>query len=423
MGLARADAAEESVARWREGPPQPKAHHEGTHRVRPPGETMTWALERGRKVGVTRVADVTGLDDIGLPVVMVCRPNARALTVAQGKGVRLEDAVVSGVMESIEGYHGERVAGPLLRASYEAMCQDHVVVDPRQLAQPTHARFDPRRPVYWIEGYDLVGDEPVWVPFEAVHTDFTLDRNPEYCGLMRSTNGLASGNTMLEAIGHGLFEVIERDARRLQELRDPAALDRRRIDLASLVGDVPRRLLDRFLDAGLAVALWDATCDTGIATVHCVVVDAVGNPWRQMYAVAGWGTHVSREVAASRAMTEAVQSRLTLIAGARDDMPASVYDRATDPAFVDEVRATVLRATNPVPLASLPDDAQDTIGGDVELVLGRLRAAGITRAVAVDLRMPSVGVPVVKLVVPGLEAGMPGARLGRRGGMLAVQGA
>src|ERR1700752_1277998 len=72
-------------------------------------------------MGITRIGDVTGLDRIGIPVVVVTRPNSRSLAVSQGKGVTLDCARVSGVMESIEGWHAERIDLPLRLATPEEM--------------------------------------------------------------------------------------------------------------------------------------------------------------------------------------------------------------------------------------------------------------------------------------------------------------
>jgi ribosomal protein S12 methylthiotransferase accessory factor len=69
----------------------------------------SWAAIDARlgEMRITRVANVTGLDDIGVPVVMACRPMARTLSVFQGKGLTLEAARVSGAMEAIETFHAE----------------------------------------------------------------------------------------------------------------------------------------------------------------------------------------------------------------------------------------------------------------------------------------------------------------------------
>ena len=64
-------------------------------------------------MGITRLADVTGLDYIGIPVIMACRPNSRALSVAQGKGLDLDAARTSGFMEAAETFHGEHIDLPV----------------------------------------------------------------------------------------------------------------------------------------------------------------------------------------------------------------------------------------------------------------------------------------------------------------------
>ncbi len=88
------------------------------------------------QMGITRLANVTGLDTIGIPVVMACRPNSRSLAVTQGKGLDLEAAKVSAAMESIECHHAERILLPLKFASYRELVARHVVVAIEQL--PAH---------------------------------------------------------------------------------------------------------------------------------------------------------------------------------------------------------------------------------------------------------------------------------------------
>ena len=84
-----------------------KVFFTGTHRVRPPEETYEAIRPLLRDFGITRLADVTGLDIIGIPVVMAVRPLGTTLSVAQGKGATLLLAKVSGAMEAIEFWHAE----------------------------------------------------------------------------------------------------------------------------------------------------------------------------------------------------------------------------------------------------------------------------------------------------------------------------
>lgn len=68
----------------------------------PPAETVARVRRFMPAFGITRIANVTGLDTIGIPVVMVCRPNSRSISVSQGKGPDLDAARASGLMESVE---------------------------------------------------------------------------------------------------------------------------------------------------------------------------------------------------------------------------------------------------------------------------------------------------------------------------------
>ncbi len=90
-----------------------KTYRLGTHRTVDPAATLARVRPHLASMGITRIANVTGLDRTGVPVVMVCRPNARSLAVSQGKGLTLDAAKASGVMEAIELYHAERIELPL----------------------------------------------------------------------------------------------------------------------------------------------------------------------------------------------------------------------------------------------------------------------------------------------------------------------
>src|SRR5438876_10443588 len=107
----------------------PKGFRGGTDRTVSPGETVERIRPFMPAMGITRIANVTGLDCIGIPVVMVCRPNSRSIAVSQGKGTTLIAAKASGVMESIEGYHAEHITLPLKLASYEELRYTHALVE------------------------------------------------------------------------------------------------------------------------------------------------------------------------------------------------------------------------------------------------------------------------------------------------------
>src|ERR671918_2417017 len=151
-----------------------KAYRRGTHRTVDPATTLARVQPYLARMGITRIANVTGLDRIGVPVVMVCRPNSRSLAVSQGKGLTLDAAKASGVMEAIELYHGERIERPLTLGSVRDLGARHRLVDLDRLPPRAESRFHLNLQLLWIEGRDLLSDEPVWLPYEMVHTNYTL---------------------------------------------------------------------------------------------------------------------------------------------------------------------------------------------------------------------------------------------------------
>ncbi|MDR6771623.1 YcaO-like family protein [Azospirillum sp. BE72] len=394
-----------------------KAHTVGTHRVMAPEQTLARVAPFLPIMGITRVANVTGLDAVGIPVVMVTRPNSRSISVSQGKGVTLAAAKASGVMESIESYHAERITLPLKFASFEELRWTHPVVDVDRLPRLSTGSFNPNSPILWIEGQDLLNGGPKWVPFEMVHLNFTVPMAPGHGAFLAGSNGLASGNHKVEAISHAVTELVERDATTLWRLQDPVAQAATRIDLDSIDDPVCRSLIDRFESAGVAVGVWETTSDVGLPAFLCRIVEREELPQHSIRPATGMGCHVAREIALSRALTEAAQSRLTFIAGARDDMPRAEYERHLDPAHHARWKAMIVDGAGRRPFRDCPTSTAPTIEADLAHQLDRLRAVGIEEAVAVDLTKPEFGIPVVRVVVPGLEGAdeSPDYLLGERG--------
>ncbi|WP_437757059.1 YcaO-like family protein [Sorangium sp. So ce1389] len=400
----------------------PKGFRAGTHRQVEPEETLRRVRRLMPVMGITRVANVTGLDNIGIPVVMVCRPNSRSLSVSQGKGLDLQTAQASGLMESVESYHAERIDLPLKMASYEELRYTHRVVEVEALPRIAGAQFHAHLPILWIEGYDLLQREPVWVPFEVVHTNYTVAVHRTMVGFVASSNGLASGNGVLEAISHGLCEAVERDATTLWRQRSAGSRAATRIELESIPEGDCRGVLDMYAQADVAVGVWEITSDIGIPAFLCKICDRRDNPLRRLGVTEGMGCHPVREIALLRALTEAAQSRLTQIAGSRDDRYPGQYVRQRDPNITAAAREELERPGPRRAFAEGPTFHADTFNADVAWELERLRAAGVTRAIAIELTRPELGIPVVRVVVPGLEplsgdrSYVPGARARKQQG-------
>ena len=352
-----------------------KAYRRGTHRTVDPAATLARAQPHLVAMGITRIANVTGLDRIGVPVVMVCRPNARSLAVSQGKGLTLEAAKASGVMEAIELYHAERIELPLKLGSARDLASTHRLVDLAALPRLAESRFHVDLPILWIQGRNLLSDDaPIWLPYELVHTRYTLPLPSGSGCFPASSNGLASGNHILEAINHGIAEVVERDSIALWNHLAPAARARTRIDLGTIEDDDCALVLDRLERAGFAVAAWDTSTDVGIAACYCLITD---RRHENAHSGAGAGAHPSRAVALLRALTEAIQVRMTYITGARDDLRP---DEFTPPAIARKLwRAQTLMGPGEARrhFRDVPTWEARTCADDLAWMLDRLRAVGI----------------------------------------------
>lgn len=391
------------MASFLEPEPDPagfKAYRRGTHRTVDPATTLARVQPYLARMGITRIANVTGLDRIGVPVVMVCRPNSRSLAVSQGKGLTLNAAKASGVMEAIELYHGERIELPLKLGSVRDLGATHRLVDLGRLPRRADGRFQPNLQMLWIEGRDLLSDEPAWLPYEMVHTNYTLPFPSGSGCFIDHSNGLASGNDLVEAINHGLCEVVERDATALWHHLGRHSRDCTRLELSTIEDEDCIELVDKLRRADFAVAVWDTTTDVGIPAFYCVILDRrqVGS-----HLGIGAGAHPSRSVALLRALTEAVQVRTTYITGSRDDLPPDHFTAPTIQQKLQHARALMATRAAPRDFREVPTYESDTLGDDLAWILARLRSVGIEQAIAVDLTLRQLGISVVRVVVPGLE--------------------
>jgi ribosomal protein S12 methylthiotransferase accessory factor len=162
----------------------------GTHRAVPPSETVARLRPLMPALGITRLADVTGLDRIGVPVFQAIRPLSRSVSVSQGKGLDADAARASALMEAAETWHAERAETPLRLARER---------DLRERASPSWTRAPCPRVAGGAYGpgvADPLGRgegarqrRPVWVPYELVHADYTLPQPAGSGHFLASTNG------------------------------------------------------------------------------------------------------------------------------------------------------------------------------------------------------------------------------------------
>ena len=387
-----------------------KSYKKGTHRAVSPEETFARVNPKLPAAGVTRVADITGLDRIGIPVFSSIRPTAEggAISVYNGKGTTAEEAKVSAMMEALERYSAEVGDRELLVDSYDGLREHENALNPRALILPEYVRDVEDVRIPWVNGYDLIQDEEIYVPANAVF--HPLPAHYDRVRLFRTnTNGLAGGNELEEAIFHGLAEVIERDAWSLVEIT------RNTGPTVNVDGGDLRALIDKFLNADVSVLVRDITSDIGVPTFAAVSDDTLlKNP---TLLTIGMGTHTNARVAMKRAITEVAQSRLTQIHGAREDTATGDMRRLMGYEWMRKQNEHWFARAKSEDLDTVESRSldNDDFLADIQHVLARLQAAGLERVIVVDLTRAEIGVPVVRVIVPGLEMyGVDGDRIGGR---------
>lgn len=403
----------------------------GTQRELAARETLERIRPHLRRVGVTRIADITRLDRLGIQVFNAIAPRSRdEISIYNGKGLTVEAAKASAVMEAVERFAAALPLRPDRIASLDELDRDEV-----PYVSPASLNIEPspwcRRdvPFSWVRGHDLIRGEQVLVPVFAAGYFVDPPELPMF--RISTTNGIASGNSLEEAICHALCEVIERDAwtmallvsdrlarvvstqfaPRLHDLHPHLDLDTLPTPAAALA--------ERFEAAGVRLSLRDVTSTAGIPTVLATSIDletpglSVGHN--------GIGTHPDSEVAIVRAITEVAQSRAVDIGAVREDL----VEAGTS---VDKWLRHMQRASGYDPSAwphTLPGalrDADDLptyrhadLIDDIRIMLDGLVREGVERAVVVDLSPPDVPACVVRVVVPSLESwAIDRSRLGAR---------
>lgn len=381
-----------------------KTYRQGTDRTVSPSETVRTVTPLMGRCGITRLANITGLDTIGIPVVVAIRPNGRSLSTSQGKGLTPDAAMASALMEAVELYHAESATLPLKFNSFaELTWSRHAMADVEQLPRSSARPLDPHQPLPWVESLNLLDKTTRWVPFELVHTNYTLPALLSSGMFTATSNGLASGNAFFEAVLHGMCEVVERDATTLFTLSSPDEQEARRLDLSTVDDGSCVELLRLLAHAGVATAVWETTTDIGLPCFLCTIVDRDEPTQGSIHAASGMGCHFDRRVALSRALTEAAQSRLTVTTGSRDDVPPTAYLRFQDRTVLRRVQNQVIGACGSLAFPAVATFEHETFAEDLDVLLSRLAAVGVSEVLVVNLGQKDLGVPVVRVIIPGLE--------------------
>jgi thioglycine synthase len=405
----------------------------GTSRTIPPAATLEKALQVCKHIGVTRLADITSMDRLGIPNYSAVLPGTEDyIWVYSGKGMTRQQAKASALMESIERYcslPSGNMGRAYVRGTIKELTKSYSLIHPDDIIEPLNFHYQEDMKMEFLQGFDMLNEREVLVPAPLVLFRYSPSHPAVNPFAFHHTNGLASGNVLEEAVCHALCEVIERDASSVSEIRAraipfhllktiennlkqrgfviPSIPPDKFVDDYTIYRDVEvsgdqidsvQELARKFHDSDLALLIKDITSDIGIPTFAASSIEWISHDYG--YLAEGHGTHPDARIALSRAITEVSQTRAANIQGARDDLRKIHYgENNTD----DKKAWQFIPSNEKIKFSEIKSYCNEDILDDIKLILKNLKSVGIKTVAIVDLTNPDIGIPVVRAIVPGLE--------------------
>jgi ribosomal protein S12 methylthiotransferase accessory factor len=332
-----------------------------------------------------------------------------------GKGKSDRQSQASGFCEAIERYSGiyqgdePRISSKLAelgaRAIHPQKCllfsdtQYHNREELNQKAIVDHdwipQRFDESQSIDWTPVWSLTEQTHKYLPTAFCYYNYWLPKTQRFCSA--DSNGNAAGGTLEDAILQGFLELVERDSVALWWYN---RLSRPTVDLASFNDSYLLELQDWYRSQQRELWVLDLTTDLNIPSFAALSRNIGGGEER---IISGYGAHFDAKIAISRAVTEMNQIGVNVDQQDYSTAPDSAlkywFTQATlanQPYLVPSVQ------TPPKQYPNYPQQWSDDIEQDVLTCVEIVKRAGLEMLVLNQTR-PDIGLPVVKVIIPGLR--------------------
>lgn len=351
----------------------------------------------GRKAvfGITRLGSVTRLDRVGIPVAQAIRPRSQSVVVSQGKGLTYAEAGISALMESLEGWAGERTAVHLKVSRQALSSLDDAVWSDLTVKLPTD---EIGTMISCVAGWDVISKRSISVPMALVDTNYIVP-SPHPSFFIRNTTGLAAHSDFQEAVSHACLELLERDACH-NAYRKPHFFDRNKISDASIKSGKAAEILKKIKSAGYVAGIWTVPAAHELPIFWCQVMESSAEHLAPLPA-SGFGCDISADAALAKALLEACQSRLGVISAAREDVHQTFYEFPESHHQLDDWRLYLASGGLDV---SLGNGLAVSNESKLFLIFEALRNSG-AKAVIIVLLYCDRTIPlfIVRVIAPALE--------------------
>ncbi len=336
-----------------------------------------------------------------------------------GKGSTREQSKVSALCEAVERFSGARHGDEIrIRTRFAEFAEEEAVHpndvqlfsdcqldDAENINAKGHPynvvppRLDPHAEIDWTPVWSFTRQRHRYLPTSMVYSMSAEQRGPS--DLIADSNGCAAGNTLEEAILYGFYELVERDAFAIwwyNRLKVPA------MDLSSFDDEYLASARDYYARYGRELWMLDVTSDFGIPTFVALSNRPDAGTEDIIY---GAGTHADPHIAALRAICELNQCLTWLPRPEKTggkpviDDPMALWwwktARLADCSWLAPAEGEPMRRASQYRVAGSNDTRED-----VETCRTLVEARGM-EFLALDQTRPDIGMPVARVIVPGMR--------------------
>lgn len=251
-------------------------------------------------------------------------------------------------------------------------------------------RFGAGGNIEWTPAWSLTEQKVKYLPTAYCYFGYPFDAAHDFC--RPDSNGNAAGNDLDEAVAHGFLELVERECASIwwyNRIRRP------RVDIESFRSPTIRAVINIFELLGRSVDVLDITADPAIPAF--VAVSRTEEPPRNDYAL-GFGAHFDAEIALTRALMELTQFLPAVLSDRKPGCFLSSEDVQDDMSFLtpDAQLTTTVCSDFPSPDATGPKQ-------HVESCVELAKSWGM-EMLTLEQTRESIGMPVVKVLVPGMRS-------------------
>jgi len=375
-----------------------------SERVVKPYETIKRFKNYKGLGGITRVSEITALDSMQIPAFQSVRPNAEksegTFSIFSGKGRTSEECKIGAIAEGIERYCAERNnfdETKICRGSMKSLL-GMPLIPPSDFTLPKDCGYSENNELEWVQAVSLINGKTYYIPADAVFYPYTPPKG--ITPLFRYyTTGLAAGNTYEEALLHGISEVIERDAAALNLIlkRSPA------VDLSTIKEPIIQELIIKIKSSGVIPIVRCITSPDLPIPVFSVIFDDPNSEDLMMIS-GGYCAAANKDFALLTALNEAVLSRVTTISGAREDLKKfEDYKRNYTYKEYKQKYSYWFNTTYSINYDEIIGYRSLSIQEDTVYLIDCIKKAGFENIYVINLTNNDINLPVVKVIIPGME--------------------